>query len=55
MASLVIIWHHRKRIKQYLVENKTQKKKYLYAFTTVGIVLFIVIELLTAILMLEAV
>ncbi len=55
LAGLVILWYHRKSIKQYLVENKTGKKKYLYAFTTVGIILFIVMELLTAILMLEAV
>lgn len=53
LISLIIIWRFRKNIKQYLVEHKTVKKRYLYAFTTVGIILFIGIELLTAIIMLE--
>lgn len=55
LVGLVILWLHRNSLKQYLVENKTKKKKYLYAFTTVAIILFIVLELLMGIMMLEKV
>lgn len=55
LVGLVILVLHRKRLKQYLAENKTRKKKYLYAFTTVGMIIFIVLELAVGIMMLEAV
>jgi len=51
--SLVILFCHRKQVKLYLCENKTVKKRYLYAFTTVGIILFIGIHFLLALSMLE--
>jgi len=53
LLALIILWCHRKQIKQYLCENKTVKKRYLYAFTTVGIILFIGIHFLLALSMLE--
>ncbi len=51
--SLVILFCRRKLIKQYLCENKTVKKRYLYAFTTVGMILFIGIHFLLGLSMLE--
>jgi len=53
LISLGIVWHFRKGMKQYLVEHKTVEKSYLYAFTTVGMILFIGVELFTAIIMLQ--
>lgn len=53
IASVVVLLKNRKGIKQYIIENKTEKKKYIYAFTTVAIVIFILMELFTAIDSLE--
>jgi len=52
-VSLIILWCHRKQVRQYLCENKTVKKRYLYAFTTVGMILFIGIHFWLGVLMLE--
>ncbi len=53
IGTIVILWKHRKDIRQYITDNKAEKKKYLYVFTSVAIIIFVVIELLTAISMVE--
>lgn len=53
IAAVIVLLKNRKSIKQYITENKTEKKRYLYVFTTVAIILFILGELFVAIDSLE--
>ncbi len=53
IAAIVILWTHRRAIVAYIRENAIPGKRYLYAFTAVGMILYIVAETLWALRMLE--
>lgn len=42
LAGVVFLWMKHKSIAEYIKQNKPEKKSYLYAFTTVGMIVFIV-------------
>lgn len=48
VAGIVILWKRRKAIREYISENKVEKEKYRYAFTTIPILLFVISNLLVA-------
>lgn len=49
VATVMILWKKRKTVKCYLESNKTSPKLYVYAFTSIAVVIFIVMELYIAI------
>lgn len=53
IASGVILWRNRHRIKEFIQENRTEKRVYFYIFSAVGMLLFIVGEMLVAIMSLQ--
>ena len=48
IAGMIVMWKKRKSIKQYFADNKLEKKSLLYVMTRIGMVIFIVVELLVA-------
>ncbi len=48
LGAVVIFYMKRKQIGQYLRENRVEKKRYRYAFTTIWMILFLALELLAA-------
>ena len=53
IAGMGILWKKRKAIKVYIEEQAQEKTIYRYAFTSLPMVLFIVVNLLLGVLMLE--
>lgn len=53
IGAMIIVWMKRKEIRQYLVDNKMDKKSLLYVFTRIAVVIFVVLELALAIFSLE--
>lgn len=49
IAGIIVLWQNRKAMREYIAENRTEKRSFRYAFTTVPILLFIIFNLLTAI------
>ena len=52
-VGMGILWKKRKEIKDYIEENATEAEWYRYALTAVPILLFIIVNLLFGVLMLE--
>ncbi len=48
VPGVIVLWKKRKKICEYISENKPQKITFLYAFTTVGMLVFMIMETLTA-------
>ncbi len=44
-----ILWIKRKQIKQFCVENRTEKRLYCYVFSSIGVIVFVVLKLAVAI------
>lgn len=53
IGALIVVWMKRKGIRQYLADNKMDKKSLLYVFTRIAVVIFVVLELALAIFSLE--
>lgn len=53
VAGCVVLWKNKGEAKTYFAENREDKKKYLYVFTTLPIVLFVIFNLLVGISMLQ--
>ncbi len=53
VGAVIIVWMKRNSIRQYLMDNKIDKKNLLYVFTRIAVVIFVVLELAIAVLSLE--
>lgn len=53
IAGCTVLWKNRFKVKNYFADNREEKKKYVYAFTTLPMVLFIIFNLLIGISMLQ--
>ena len=53
LLAVFLLWKKRKDIKAYVESNKPKKKSLHYAFTSVGMMLFVMIELVMAFSMVE--
>ena len=49
IVGVIVLWKKRKEIKDYIQTYRTEKIKYAYAFTTIGMILFIVVQMLMAV------
>lgn len=49
IPSVVILWRERRNVREYIKENKADKKAYAVVFSSVSILLFLAIELFVAI------
>ena len=53
MFGLFFVWKKRVVIREYLIENKPNKKILLYTLTTVGMLIFMIMETVAAFSMIE--
>lgn len=53
IAGCIVLWKNRTKVVAYFTENKEESRKYVYAFTTVSVLLFVIFNLLVGISMIQ--
>ena len=53
IAGCIVLWKNRTKVMVYFTENKEEPRKYVYAFTTVSVLLFVIFNLLVGISMIQ--
>ena len=53
IAGCIVLWKNRTKVVAYFTENKEESRKYVYAFTTVPVLLFVIFNLLIGISMIQ--
>lgn len=53
IAGCIVLWKNRTKVMDYFAENKEDSRKYVYAFTTVPVLLFVIFNLLVGISMIQ--
>lgn len=53
LLGMFFLWKNRKKLQQYRMQNKPNQRKLMYAFTTVGMVVFVLMETISAFSMIE--
>ena len=53
IAGCIVLWKNRTKVRTYFAENREDKRKYVYAFITVSVLFFVILNLLVGISMIQ--